>query len=63
MSKGAMIAVIAGAIIVAAVAGVVASMSAPSAAQDNSTDIGTGSQGGKKITINLDENLGLKENS
>jgi hypothetical protein len=63
MSKGAMIAVIAGAIIVAAVAGIVASMSPPSTAQGNSTDTGTGGQGGKKITINLDESLGLKESS
>ena len=62
MSKGAVIAIIAGAIIIAAVAGAVASMPAPPAVQGNSTDIGTGGQGGKKITINLDENLGLKEN-
>jgi hypothetical protein len=63
MSKGAMIAVIAGAIIVAAIAGVMASMSPPPTAQGNSTDTETVGQGGKKITINLDENLGLKESS
>ena len=63
MSRGLLIAVIAGAIIVAAIAGVIASMSATTVAQDNSTDLGTTGQTGKKLTINLDENLGLEESS
>ncbi len=63
MSRGLLIAVIAGAIIVAAIAGVIASMSATTVAQNNSTDLGTTGQTGKKLTINLDENLGLEESS
>ena len=63
MSRGLLIAVIAGAIIVAAIAGVIAFMSATTVAQDNSTDLGTTGQTGKKLTINLDENLGLEESS
>jgi hypothetical protein len=63
MSRGVLIAVIAGAIIVAAIAGIIASMSSPTVAQDNSTDLGTTGQTGKKLTINLDENLGLEESS
>jgi hypothetical protein len=61
MSRGAMIALIAGAIAVAAIAGVIASISPPPVPSDgNSTDVETG---GRQISINLDENLGLKENS
>jgi hypothetical protein len=63
VSRGLLIAVIAGAIIVAAIAGVIASMSATTVAQNNSTDLGTTGQTGKKLTINLDENLGLEESS
>lgn len=47
----------------AAIAGVIASMSATTVAQNNSTDLGTTGQTGKKLTINLDENLGLEESS
>lgn len=63
MSRGLLIAVIAGAIIVAAIAGIIASISVATVAQDNSTELGTTGQPGKKLTINLNENLGLKESS
>lgn len=62
MSRNAMIAIIAGIIVAAAIAGVVAATAAPGAPpqQDNQTAT---SGSGKKITIDLNENLGLKENS
>jgi hypothetical protein len=61
MSRGAMIALIAGAIALAAIAGVMATTSSPPVPPGgNSTDVETG---GRQLSINLDENLGLKENS
>ena len=57
-----MIAIIAGIIAVAAVAGVVAATAAPSAPPHQGNQTAT-SQAGKKITIDLNENLGLKEKS
>ena len=62
LSRNAMMAIIAG-IIAAAIAGAVAATSAPVVpAQQNKQTTGTVDEG-KKITIDLNEKLGLKENS
>lgn len=64
MTRNAMIAIIAGIIVAAAIAGIVAATGMPnsSSQQGNQTTSGTSGQG-KKITIDLNENLGLKEKS
>lgn len=65
LSRSAMIAVIAGIAIAAAIAGILiaTNSSATSTSTPISQDNQTSTSGGKKITIGLSENLGLKEKS
>lgn len=61
MNRGAMIAIIAGIAAAAAIAGVFAFMMTPDEAPDGGPLDYTGTGGGRNITIELNEDLGLQE--